>query len=267
MRTIWVAEAVKLRAEAELKVAEDAVKTAGASTYAADAKGNAAVRLTEAQSQLDALKSQGQSKLDAAAAALEVFASAEAVRVAAVNASRVATAKLTPVTVFISRQTQRLYVRQRFQPLFDTPVTISNRDRALGTHIYTALEYAKDGTNLRWSVVSMSKGAFDRDADDRRWHHDRETEAAKAALDRITIPQQAIDRISGVISPGSALIVSDEAMSKETGAATDFVVLLSNEPQGGIKGRQRGGPGHQEYLSAYRFYRRSPFAGGLFSWW
>jgi hypothetical protein len=269
-RTIWVAEAVKLRAEVQLKVAEDAVQTAGASAaeYAADAKANAAVRLTEAQSQLDALKSQGQPKLDAAAAALEVFMAAEAVRVAAVNASRVAAAKLTPVTVFISRQTQRLYVRQRFQPLFDTPVTISDRDRALGTHVYTALEYAKDGTNLRWSVVSMSKGAFDRDSDDRRWRHDRVTQAAKAALDRITIPQQAIDRISNVISPGSALIVSDEAMSKETGAATDFIVLMSNEPQGGIKGRQRGGPGrYQEYLSAYRFYRRSPYGGGLFSWW
>jgi hypothetical protein len=38
----------------------------------------------------------------------------------------------------------------------------------------------------------------------------------------------------------SSLIITDEALSSETGNDTDFVVLLSGEPQGGIKFRQRG---------------------------
>jgi len=36
-------------------------------------------------------------------------------------------------------------------------------------------------------------------------------------------------------SPRSSLIISDEALSSETGNETDFVVVLSGEPQGGIK--------------------------------
>ena len=70
-----------------------------------------------------------------------------------------------------------------------------------------------------------------------------------------------------MISPGSALIISDEAMSTETGTGTDFVVVMSGEPQGGIKIRQR----HQDRLDTYnRYYRRyqgPSYGGGLFSCW
>jgi len=63
---------------------------------------------------------------------------------------------------------------------------------------------------------------------------------AKAALDRIAIPQDVLDRIAGIASPRSSLIISDEALSTETGNGTEFVVLMSGEPQGGIKIRRRG---------------------------
>jgi hypothetical protein len=33
------------------------------------------------------------------------------------------------------------------------------------------------------------------------------------------------------------VIVSDEALSPETGKGTDFVVVMNDEPQGGIKNR------------------------------
>jgi hypothetical protein len=48
---------------------------------------------------------------------------------------------------------------------------------------------------------------------------------ANAALDRIEIPQDAIDRISELLTPGSSLIVSDYGISHETGKDTDFIVL------------------------------------------
>ena len=93
-----------------------------------------------------------------------------------------------------------------------------------------------------------------------------DADSAKAALDRIAIPQDALDRI-GNITPRSSLIVTDEAMSTETGKGTEFVVLLSGEPQGGIKKRRRS-PG-----SAYRYahprsqlFWRSPFGSPFPSW-
>ena len=62
---------------------------------------------------------------------------------------------------------------------------------------------------------------------------------AMAALDRIGIAPEARERISELVLPGSSLIVSDEGAHIETGKDTDFVVLLSGEPQGGIKSRRR----------------------------
>ena len=280
VKAIRIAEREKFLAESKLKDAEPALEETADPTpteKAQDLKASAAKRLTEAQIRLDTIKSEGQAKLDAAVAAREAANFAEAARVAAIIAAREANAKMAPVSVFISRETEQLYVRQAFQPVFEAPVTISEPSTPIGTHVYTALGYVDAGADLRWSAVSMSNSASSGEASSsgrRQRGGDRnastaatDVSMAKAALDRISIPQEAIDRISEVISPGSALIVSDEPMSKETGTGTDFVVLMSGEPQGGIKIRQRKPDQLDTYSRSYRRYERSPSSGGAFSWW
>ena len=64
--------------------------------------------------------------------------------------------------------------------------------------------------------------------------------SAKSALDRIVIPPDVLERVGGMVSPRSSLIVSDEPLSPETGKDTEFVVILSGEPQGSMKTRRRG---------------------------
>jgi hypothetical protein len=64
-------------------------------------------------------------------------------------------AKAAPISVFISRKTQRLYARQAFQPIFESAVTIQNPDAPIGTIIFTALSYVNDGAELRWSALAM----------------------------------------------------------------------------------------------------------------
>ena len=87
--------------------------------------------------------------------------------------------------------------------------------------------------------------------------------AAKAALDRIVIPEDTRDRIAELVSPRSSLIVSDEALSRETGQGTDFVVLLSGEPQGGIENRRRGPEFEARYWRPRGF---SSWRGSFFTW-
>jgi hypothetical protein len=179
---------------------------------------------------------------------------------------------LAPISVFISLKTQRLYIRQSFEPVFESPVTIRDPEQPIGTHIYTALDYADGGRDLRWNAVSIGgRRLDDPDRNDRRRRsHDRTAEpvptdltAASAALDRINIPQVAFDRLSELILPGSSLIVSDEEASKETGNATDFIVLISSEPQGGIKMRRREPDPYYDYNRPYRRSPTgSPFSGG-----
>jgi hypothetical protein len=47
---------------------------------------------------------------------------------------------------------------------------------------------------------------------------------ATEALDRVNIPQEAIDRIAELLTPGSSLIITDEGLGRETGRYTEFIV-------------------------------------------
>jgi len=181
------------------------------------------------------------------------------------------------VSVFISRRAQRLYVRRAFQPILESPVTILDADRPLGTHVFTAMERTNGG-ELRWSVISLegghAHGSVVEAQGQARGGRGRAVEpmstdpgGARSALDRIGIPQDALDRLAGMASPRSSLIISDEALSSETGNGTDFVVLLSGEPQGGIKMRRRGPGTEVRYERIRRLpYWRSPFAGPYSTW-
>jgi lipoprotein-anchoring transpeptidase ErfK/SrfK len=116
-----------------------------------------------------------------------------------------------PVSVFISRREGKLFVRKGFAPVFDVPVTIDRPTEALGTNVFTAM--AVQGDKARWQVVSVPS---------------RTGEAlptAGSALDRITIPQDAQERINALMTAGASLIVSDQGLGPETGKGTDFIVL------------------------------------------
>ena len=131
-----------------------------------------------------------------------------------------------PISVFISRKDGMLFVRKGFEPVFTVPVTFQQPERPLGTHVFTALSSNDDDT-LRWNVVtvptdwsrSSGKGRTDEPVSIGK------PSAAADVLDRVTIPQEAINRISELVSEGASLIVSDQGLGPETGRGTDFVVL------------------------------------------
>ena len=263
MVTVRNLDTLKARAEAQLAAAETALGAAHsdeAKARAEDAKQKAAAKVAELQAQWDAAMTEAQSKLDAAATAREAAAAAESARAAATKAAREAAHALAPVSVFVSRKTQKLYVRRGFEPVLESPVTIRDAGRAIGTHVFTAVGRTEAG--LRWSAVTLD-----------------DLTNAKSALDRIVIPQDVLDRISPTASPRSSLIISDEALSPETGKGTEFVAVLSNEPQGGLAMRKhpasevpyarRRDMGVEFGYAPQRdrqYYGRS-FFGALFSSW
>jgi hypothetical protein len=254
MMPVRVAENLKLRAEQQLAAAEAALLSATsdeARAEAEDTKTKALDRIAELRAQWAAAKAELQPKLDAVAPARAAAAAAEAVRVKAAQAAEEAARELDPVSVFISRKTQRLYVRRAFAPIWESPVTILQADRPMGTHVFTAMERTNDDSGMRWSVITLDDGRPRAEVVEplgrTRGGRGQTVEqtvtdpgSARVALDRILIPQDALDRIAGMVSPRSSLIVSDEELSSETGKDTDFVVVLSGEPQGGIKSRRRG---------------------------
>jgi hypothetical protein len=267
MVAIRTAEYLKLKAEEQLAKANEQGEDVKAKV--------AATQVDKLASQLASVKAELQPKLDAAAAARDAASAAETARVVAAETARKMARDFDPVSVFISRKVQHLYVRQAFQPILDIPITIQDADRPIGTHIFTALERVGAGRDLRWSVVSLlgrhPDGSGNKTNATARGGRGGAVEAmsidpvsAKAALDRIAIPQDTVDRIAEMVGPRSSLIISDEALSSETGDGTEFVVLMSGEPQGGLKHRGRDPQIGIRYDSMP--YWRSPNAGPYSTW-
>jgi len=155
-----------------------------------------------------------------------------------------AAASHRPIAIFISRKTQRVYVRQNFMPLFDAPVTIKDPAQPLGTHVFTAIDYLNNGADFRWNLVSLPGETSntvhkldqdpksritplirEHDAQELKVSQPRPPETPQQALARIEISQDVIDQISRLIIPGSSLIVSDEGLGEETGEGTNFIVV------------------------------------------
>jgi hypothetical protein len=139
------------------------------------------------------------------------------------------------ITVFISRATGKLYVRKGFWPVFETPVKIAQPDMPFGTHVFTALE-PKNDRELHWNVVSMpneikkapgmalTRGERRLGVVSAVREHVQPANPADV-LNRISIPDEALDRISELMTPGASLVVSDMGISHETNRGTDFIVL------------------------------------------
>jgi L,D-transpeptidase-like protein len=232
-------KSLKARADAEAAHAEKVLAAVNANPKATDqakaaaqdAQQKTAARADDLGKQLDAATAALKTRQDAIAAADAAAKAAEAKRVETAGAATATRLASEPVSIYISRATQKLYVRRDTHKkwsdggeLYDFsqefPVTIKDPDKPLGTHIFTAV--ARDGNGLRWDEVSIDT------SDD-----------AKDALSRITFPQEVLNRIAPTAVPLSSIIISDEPLSSETNYRTEFVAVLSNQPQGGFITRMK----------------------------
>jgi multidrug efflux pump subunit AcrA (membrane-fusion protein) len=246
-------ELAKTGAESALAAADKALavaKTDEAKARAEDQKQKAAAKVEEVQRQLDAAKANAKPKLDGAAAAQDAAKVSETKKANAEKAASEAKLALEPVSIFLSRATQKLYVRrdthkrlpdggELFDATIEVPITIRDPDKPIGTHVFTAMARIDGG--LHWTAVTIDSG------DD-----------AKSALDRITLPQDVLDRIAPTALPRSSVIISDEPLHRETNYRTEFVVALNNQPQGGLITRARS--------PDMRLARRDDFGFGWGSW-
>ena len=239
-KELYSAEENLRRTKAELEDANRAVTRAqgdDAVNKATDRKSAAEARLAEADSKVreanDAKAAKDQGVVSAQSAVREAEAQAEA----AAASAKDATVRVEPISIFISRKTRHLYVRQATQHLFDMPITIRDPERPLGTHLFIATRAGGDGSSLHW-VGLTPPAAFEfkhRRHSSRRGHPvelEDETpslkpflETASAALDRIELPPEAAQRIGERLWVGATLIISDVGMSGEGRYAMDFMIL------------------------------------------
>ena len=110
--------------------------------------------------------------------------------------------------------TGHLFVRQKFDAVFDTPVRFRNPDAKLGTHLFTVMNFGPDDTKAQWMAVSL-KGDDD----------------PSIVLDRIVIPDDVRQNISERLTPGSSLVIADTAINSATlPKGADFLVWDNSRP-------------------------------------
>ena len=225
-------EVLKNRAALELTYAEKVLtnaKTDEAKAKAEELKEKAATKATDTATQLDTAKADAKTKLDAVAAAKDAVKTTLAKKTETAKAALDAKLAMEPVSVYISRSTQKLYVRRNthkpapvdggevFDFSIEVPVTIRNPDRPLGTHIFTAMAKQRSPACAgAWSTIDHRR----RRQGCARPHH------LPAGNPRPHRADHAAVR--------SSIIISDEPLSSETNYRTEFVAVLSNQPQGGF---------------------------------
>jgi uncharacterized protein YjbI with pentapeptide repeats/lipoprotein-anchoring transpeptidase ErfK/SrfK len=105
-----------------------------------------------------------------------------------------------------------LFVRQGFNRVFDAPIALRQPSQALGTHLYTALNFASGDTKIRWIAFSLEGGD------------------SAAVLDRLEIPDEVRQKISENLTPGSSLIVADTSVDSAVLPEGDDFLVWAKEP-------------------------------------
>lgn len=246
------------KSQRDAKIAEVAERRARGSLASAERQ-IASIRTEEQMEKVGLLYAKFQAEADAAkqvmddAKALAVIRQAEiktalASAKAAEDAQAAAQKEVSiaerlaePISVLVSRQTGKLYVRQGRAPVFEAPVTLKDDAKPIGTHVFTAI--ASEGDQLSWNVVTVQAPAGEAMVMAQPVKVQKGRQAVSkpaappsdvlgnAALERLDIPAPVLARITPYIQPGSSLIISDLGPSVETGPGTDFVVQTKGEEE------------------------------------
>ena len=102
--------------------------------------------------------------------------------------------EVVPISVFVSRQLSKLFVRRGFTPLFDAPIKIRDVAEPMGTHVFSAMESQNEGAAIRWTVVSIpEKPSSPNQGNPPKLHKEPPmSDKANAVLERIEISARLV---------------------------------------------------------------------------
>lgn len=185
-----------------------------------------------------ALKVADEAKAAVVAEVRDVQTKLRSAQTALVEANKDLARRNKPLSVLVSLKTERIYVRQGFEPVLEAPIAVDRTAGKVGTHVFTAMKYSeREPDKFEWLHVSAQGAAVGGgdDADDGSRKKKREAESrrttgsvqqAMTALNAFEIPDDVLDLIMERARPGASLIVSDRALhSNENGPGTEFTLL------------------------------------------
>jgi hypothetical protein len=243
-------KAIRALREAELALAAATEKRASAAKNLADAKTPEATEKAKSALAIADARLEEVTNGLAAATAIEATRTREALAAAsaawdAEKASDAAAAVVQageratdPISVFVSRKTGRVYIRQNLKAIHEAPVTFRNPDTPLGTHIYVAMEMGEGGA-VSWLAMTYPQSTSGPDSKPRPQRASRRggrpepapsadsgppRETATGALERIVLADETKAFIADRLWAGASIILSDYPLSPESPVGTEFIV-------------------------------------------
>ena len=125
-----------------------------------------------------------------------------------------ATPAAGPLSILVSGANRELFALQNGIEVITSPVTITDPDAPLGTHVFVLADQARG--QERWHAVSIGKQAV---ADG------QDGAAAMAALKRVQFPSQASSALQPLLHPGATMMITDLPATADSRSGKDFVVL------------------------------------------
>ena len=211
--------------DATVELARTKAATAEANLAIADAKSASAAAETAKASALEEVRT--------------TIATLRSAQAALIELQKDVQRRAKPLSIFVSLKSQRIFIRQGFEPVLEAPITVDDPPGAVGTHVLTVIDYDKAGDNFDWQLVTAQQPRpFVEPVEDApKNKKDKRSplpvtprsplniEAANVALDAIRVPQEVQEMIAERARPGTSLIISERDLSGETGKGTEFVVL------------------------------------------
>ncbi|MGH6895226.1 MAG: L,D-transpeptidase [Geminicoccaceae bacterium] len=125
-----------------------------------------------------------------------------------------ATPPAGPLSILISGPNRELFALQDGVEVVTSPVTITDPDQPLGTHVFVFAD--QSGGQERWHAVSVGKPVPAAGGDG---------DAATAALERVQIPTQVSGTLQPLLHPGATMMITDLPATADTRSGKDFVIL------------------------------------------
>ena len=129
--------------------------------------------------------------------------------------------KPTRVTsVLVSGADRKAFLLVDGQVTFETPISVFDADKPLGTHLFSLIGPSPDGHSLRWEAFGLGGQPQDGTVVD-LW--------SSSVLARIEyLDGLGVRRVARTLHPGTTMVITDLAASPETRSAPDFTVITED---------------------------------------
>jgi hypothetical protein len=124
------------------------------------------------------------------------------------------------MSVLVSAADRKAYLIVDGRLTFETPISVVDPDKPVGTHLFSLIGPSADGHSLKWSAFGLGGHPEDGVVVD-LW--------SSSVLARIDYLDGAgVRRVAQTLHPGTTMVITDLAASPETRTAPDFTVITED---------------------------------------